>query len=426
MKCLNCGCASEHFLCKQCETIETLDKLFKEIRFYKPDTCTNPYLQAYAANSPKSHAERDIIPELLAQFEPQETEYYTCMYLLMSRDDRFENSAIRYIQAHNLSNQHTQDVLYSLIKQYIQNNLVAAQKWCHLIVKSDDLCCELYAAAAKYFSMIGDYDLADAMADKAYTLCEDTGRGKLLYFSRDGLLAEMERQKETTQKYRTKKPYWPTTEDRRRIVARFYDERGIQYPRIETKPTKVPENEFAPAKEYEGKCPADYCAFWCSPAFSAVSAKSIYQVAAVKVRDGQITDTFVSLVRPWDVGDDARRSAAKESGIPLNEIEAAEDVDLVMTRFFAFVGDDVLVSTDALEEQWKLLSRAARYTGMREISNAILDLLDVAAETAEEFDFDNNHRDFLLAHFQIDEGKTALEKAEANKFLCDALRGYGG
>ena len=230
MQCLNCGCASEHFLCKQCETIETLDKLFREIRFYKPDTCTNPYLQTYVANSPESHAERNIIPELLAQFEPQKTEYYTCMYLLMSRDDRFENSAIRYIQAHDLSDRHTQDVLYSLIKQYIQNNLVAAQKWCHLIVKSDDLCCDLYAAAAKYFSMIGDYDLADTMADKAYALCEDTDGGKLLYFSRDGLLAEMKRQKETTQKYRTKKPYWPTTEDRRRIVARFYDERGMRKP----------------------------------------------------------------------------------------------------------------------------------------------------------------------------------------------------
>ncbi len=426
MKCLNCGNTSSHYLCDSCTTIETLDKLFREIRYYKPDTCTNPYLQTYVANSPESHAERNIIPELLAQFEPQKTEYYTCMYLLMSRDDRFENSAIRYIQAHDLSDRHTQDVLYSLIKQYIQNNLVAAQKWCHLIVKSDDLCCDLYAAAAKYFSMIGDYDLADAMADKAYALCEDTDGGKLLYFSRDGLLAEMKRQKEATQKYRTKKPYWPTTEDRRRIVARFYDERGIQYPRVETKPTKVPENEFAPAKEYEGKCPTDYCAFWCSSAFSAVSAKSIYQVAAVKVRGGQIVDTFVSLIRPWDVGDDARRSAAKESGIPLNEIEAAEDVDLVMTRFFAFVGDDVLVSTDALGEQWKLLSRAARYTGMRKIPNGLLDLLDVAAETAEEFDFDNNHREFLLAHFKIDEGKTALEKAEANKSLCDALRGYGG
>ena len=426
MKCLNCGNTSSHYLCDSCATIETLDKIFREIRYYKPDTCTNPYLQTYVANSPEKHAERDIIPELLAQFEPQKTEYYTCIYLLMSRDDRFENSAIRYIQVHDLADRHTQDVLYSLIKQYTQNNLVAAQKWCHLIAKSDDFCCELYAAAAKYFSMIGDYDLADAMADKAYALCEDTGRGKLLYFSRDGLLAEMKRQKETTQKYRTKKPYWPAAEDRRRIVARFYDERGIQYPRIETKPTKVPENEFAPAKEYEGKCPADYCAFWCSPAFAAVSAKSIYQVAAVKVRDGQITDTFASLVRPWDVGDDARRSAAKESGIPLNEIEVAEDVDLVMKKFFAFVGDDVLVSTDALGEQWKLLSRAARYTGMREIPNTLLELLDVAAETAEEFDFDNNHRDFLLAHFKIDEGKTALEKAEANKLLCDALRGYDG
>lgn len=426
MKCLNCGCASEHFLCKQCETIETLDKLFSEIRFYKPDACTNPHLRAYFSGLSEKNSVCDIIPALLAQFDSQATEYYACMYFRMSKDGRFEDAALHYLQAHDMADIHSQDVLYELVRFYTPDNLVAAQKWCQRIAESGGLCCELYAAAAKYFSMIGDYNLADAMVDKATALCKDEDSRKLLYFTPGGMLAELGRQRETTQKYRTQKPYWPRTEDRRRIVARFYDERGIQYPRIETKPTKVPENEFAPAKEYEGKCPADYCAFWCSPAFSAVSAKSIYQVAAVKVRDGQITDTFVSLVRPWDVGDDARRSAAKESGISLNEIEAAEDVDLVMTRFFTFVGDDVLVSTDALEEQWKLLSRAARYTGMREISNALLDLLDVAAETAEEFDFDNNHRDFLLAHFKIDEGKTALEKAEANKFLCDALRRYGG
>lgn len=426
MKCLNCGCTSERLLCDSCTTIEALDKLFREIRFYKPDTCTNPHLQAYFSGLPEKNSVHDIIPVLLAQFDSPATEYYACMYFRMSKDGRFEDAALRYLQAHDMADIHSQDVLYELVRFYTPDNLVATQKWCHLIVKSNDLCCELYAAAAKYFSMIGDYDLADAMADKATALCKDEDRRKLLYFTPDGMLAELGRQRETTQKYRTQKPYWPRTEDRRRIVARFYDERNIRYPRIESKPTKVPENEFAAVKEYEGKCPADYCTFWCSRAFSAVSAKSIYQVAAVKVRDGQITDTFVSLVRPWDVGDDARRSAAKESGIPLNEIEAAEDVDLVMTRFFAFVGDDVLVSTDALGEQWKLLSRAARYTGMREISNAILDLLDVAAETTENFDFDNNHREFLLAHFKIDEGKTALEKAEANKSLCEALRGYGG
>ena len=53
------------------------------------------------------------------------------------------------------------------------------------------------------------------------------------------------------------------------------------------------------------------------------------------------------------------------------------------------------------------------------------DILDLAAETSEEFDFDNNTREYLLAYFSIREGKTALEKAEVNKQLYDALKEYG-
>ena len=154
------------------------------------------------------------------------------------------------------------------------------------------------------------------------------------------------------------------------------------------------------------------------------AAKGIYQVAAVKVRNGVITEEFQELIRPWD-GVADRKDAAKKAGVELSVIESAEDVDLVIPKFFAFVGDDVLVSTGALGNQAKLISRAARYAGMREIKNEFYDLLDLAADTSSEFDLANNTREYLLTHFSIAEGKSALEKAQINKHLFDALKNYG-
>ena len=138
-----------------------------------------------------------------------------------------------------------------------------------------------------------------------------------------------------------------------------------------------------------------------------------------------MVDTFESYIRPWDGGVNTKKAAAKEAGVPMEVIEGADDVDLVIPKFFSFVGNDVLVSTGALGTQAKLISRAARYTGMKEIVNEFYDLLDLAADTSADFDLANNTREYLLTHFSIEEGKSALEKAMLNKQLFDALMSYG-
>ena len=155
-----------------------------------------------------------------------------------------------------------------------------------------------------------------------------------------------------------------------------------------------------------------------------VAAKPIYQIAAVKIHNGEIIDEFQSLIRPWD-GIAGRKDAARKARVELSVIEGAEDVDQVMKKFFDFVGDDILVSTGALGNQAKLISRAARYTGMREIKNEFYDLLDLAADTSAEFDLANNTREYLLINFSITEGESALEKARINKQLYDYLMNYG-
>ena len=57
MKYLNCGSTSEHFLCAACTTADVLEKVFNEIRFYKPETCENPYLAEYASGLTEKYTE---------------------------------------------------------------------------------------------------------------------------------------------------------------------------------------------------------------------------------------------------------------------------------------------------------------------------------------------------------------------------------
>ena len=425
MKCLNCGKTAETFLCCDCQTIEILDKVFNEIRFYKPENCENPYLIEYAPGLTEKYEERDALPVILNLFDFEISEFYYCQYYRMRRDVRFEDAAVTYLNAHDLTNIRTQNVLYDLIESYIPNDFIKPKKWCETIAESQSLCCELYAVAAKYFAMIGEYDLADSVTEKGIEMCNDADSRIFLFYSPENMVSRLEKQKEDTNRYRTKKPYWPATEERRRAVAMFYDEKGIKYPRIENRPEKIKESEFAPINECFDDDLTDYCAFWCADTFSLSAAKGIYQIAAVKVRDGEIVDEFQQLIRPWD-GIADRKDAAKKAGVELSFIESAEDVDQVMPKFFAFVEDDILVSTGALGNQAKLISRAARYAGMKEIKNEFYDILDLAADTSPEFDLANNTREYLLNHFSVEEGKTALEKAKINKRLYDELVSCGG
>lgn len=426
MKCLNCGKEADAFLCDDCQTSQILDKLFYEILFYKPESCKNPYLAERVSGLTEKYAERAMIPPVLELFDFAVSDFYYCRYYRVCKDVRFETAALEYLQKHELADIHTQRVLHDLIESYVPNDFIKPKKWCELIAEAEDLCCELYADAARYFAMVGEYDTADAVTEKAIKLCNDERKRILLFGTPEGMLLKLNKQKEDTNRYRTKKPYWPTTEERRRAIAMFYDEKGIEYPRGENKSKKVKESEFAPLNECFEDRLMDYCAFWCAEAFSVSAAKSIYQIAAVKVRGNRIEDTFESFIRPWDAGSSARKTAAKEAGVPLDVIESAEDVDLVMPKFFAFVGDDVLVSTGALGNQAKLISRAARYAGMKEIKNEFYDLLDLASDTSAEFDLANNTREYLLNHFSVKEGKTALDKAKINKRLYDELVSCGG
>lgn len=424
LKCLNCGKESKEFLCENCRTEKILDKVFNEIKSYTVENCGNEFIHTYAETFEKPYEVRTCIPEILKLFNNSAAEYYYCRYYWLVREEKFEENALSYLDSHEKMDCKKQTVLNDLLTFYLRNDFVKPRKWCELIKASDNLCCELYYNAAQFFAMIGEYDFADEIIDKALAYCSEDTYNQFLFYPREKEMESLTKLKADNHRYRTKKPYWPSTQERRCAVAAIYDKKGISYPRIEPKPLKIKECDFIPIKETVDTQYLNYCAFWCAEVFVKAAIKGIYQIAAVKIRNGEITNEFQSYVRPWD-GMAGKKAAAKEAGIDVSVLDMAQDVDQVISRFFDFIGNDVLISTEALGNQAKLISRAARYSGMKEITNRFFDLLDYAADISAEFDMQNNTRKYLLDYFKLSEGKDSLEKAKRNVDIYNCLNRIG-
>lgn len=423
MKCLHCGANSPQLLCENCRTQEILEQVFFELLRYRDETCENPFVRSYMNSFDDPAEGRRHVPELLDLFDGKTGEFCRCHYHKLTRDANFELEAEMYLSSHAAWDWKKQQIMHDLFRFYEREDFVKPWEWCELVQSTDGLSAELYEDAAQFYAFVGEYDLADALVEKLQACTEED---LVLFAKREQLSSIAQKLKTDIDRYRTKKPYWPSTEARRRRLAEIYDTKGIAHPRVTLPPQKVKESDFQPISEYMDGELDDYCVFWCEEAFNpTAAAKDIYQIAAVRVRAGEIAGTFQSWVRPWKSGA-WQKSAAARGGIDLDTLKSADDVDLVMQEFFKFVGTDVLVSTQALGNQGKLLSRAARYTGMAKIDNEFFDLLDYAADCSREFDLENNTRDYLLSHFGLAEGKDAREKALRSMELYAALRKMEG
>lgn len=420
MRCLNCGKESNELLCPDCISEHILDTVFNGLKHFNPETCGR-YLKEYVETFDNPYEARNCILEILRLFDAEVSEYYYCRYYKMVRDERFEAAAIHYLDIHKIHDMKWQTVLYDLLAWYSRNEFVKPQEWCRYIKERDGLYCELYYSAAEFYAMIGEYEISEGILQKALAYCADDAYDRFLFYNREAERGSLDKLSKNIAGWR-KKPYWPQKEDKRRVLAEIYDAKGIKYPRIKKKPDKVEESAFIPVSESVEKPDKVYCVFWCAEVFSQSAAKDIYQIAAVRIRSGVVSDEFQEYIRPWKATVAAKKFAAKEAEIDVETLNSAEDVDLVMEKFFAFVRNDDLVSTDALRSQESLITRAARYSGMKSIPNKFFDLLDYAADISEEFDMQNNTRKHLLAHFNIEEGKDALGKAKANMEIYRYLK----
>ena len=124
----------------------------------------------------------------------------------------------------------------------------------------------------------------------------------------------------------------------------------------------------------------------------------IVEIAAVRVRDGQIVDEFTSLVKP---GIAIPPGATDIHGITDEEVASAPPFEAVWPKFRAFCGDDVIVAHNGYEYDFMIMRRMCRQSGEK-FDLCTYDTLPLARDLYPT----SRRLDDLARQFEIDIGRS--------------------
>lgn len=424
MKCLNCGSKFDFYLCNNCCNDKTIEKIVEIVFNYNKDKCENLYLIDFFESVSEDTEKKDCILKLLEKYNGIYKEYYFCKLLKLTKDKCYEETAINCLSGKDISDNSNQLILLDLLNYYLRDDFVKPEKWCNLIISKDNLFMELYYIAAEFFSMIAEYDKSKNLLEKMKEIINNSNYYVFAYKHNDSekFLEKINKLDSLLVRYKSGKPYWPSTEERRTKLAEIYDKKGITYGNIVSlKNKKVKEDEFELINECYEYDVNTYCSFWCNYIEGLRNIKELYQICAIKVVDNKIVDKFEKYIKPWD-GRSYAEKASKVSGVSIDVLENSESVNKVILEFDQFTGNDILISTGALGNQLNALIRAYRWSGLNKIENEFLELLDYASIVSEEFDMKNNTREYLLNYFKLEDSKDSYSKAYNNIIIFNKLK----
>ena len=86
--------------------------------------------------------------------------------------------------------------------------------------------------------------------------------------------------------------------------------------------------------------PKDYCVVDLETTGLDSEYDEILELAAIRVRNNQVVDTYSQLVKPEEEIDEFIQ---RLTGITNEMIANAENIEITLPKFLAFVGDDILV-----------------------------------------------------------------------------------
>lgn len=427
MKCFNCGIETNEYLCDNCLKEDILNNIFNQLINSKIENCDNKYILEYVNKLEDFRNVRNCIPIILSKFDSTVSDYFYCRYYKITNNPLFEETAYKYLNSHSAFDVKKQNILYDLLRFYLRQEYEKPRKWCEIIASNNNLCIELYDIASEHCSMIGDYETAKKLLQIGKSKLKS--KDSYLFSSKENMEKSLDNIQKLLDRYMNGKPYWPNTEERRLKIKKIYDEKGINYQNysISTRQyhnrsdRRVKASDFIANNEWFDDIPNNYISFFCRGIFSTKTVITMYDIGAVKVTNGQITDTFYSIVKPWE---DLRvqQEAANNLKISIEELNSANEVDIAMRKFMDFISDSLIVSTDGLGLQKEILTRAMRYAFYKKLDNPVGDILDYAANKNSIFDFENNTRDYLINYFNIPDGENSLDKAIANYKIIEELR----
>jgi len=124
----------------------------------------------------------------------------------------------------------------------------------------------------------------------------------------------------------------------------------------------------------------------------------IVEIAAVRVRNGEISDTFTSLVNP---GMEIESGAQEVHHISSADLAKAPGLEKVWPKFRKFVGEAVLIAHNGYQFDFKIIDRIAMERNEPKIGKSRYDTLYLARNL---FPDDKNSIDALADRFKLDAG----------------------
>jgi DNA polymerase-3 subunit epsilon len=125
---------------------------------------------------------------------------------------------------------------------------------------------------------------------------------------------------------------------------------------------------------------AEFCIVDIETNGSKIDKHQIIEIGAVKVKNGEITDRFESLVFCKDIN----KHITEITGITIDDTKDAPELKKVMYDFKAFLGDSIFVAHD-VKFDYKFISLSMQKVGLAPLLNRSLCSLFLAERTVESY-----------------------------------------
>lgn len=147
----------------------------------------------------------------------------------------------------------------------------------------------------------------------------------------------------------------------------------------------------------------------------------IIELAAIKVRDGSIVDTFCCLVQPSDI---VPNEIIKLTGITNEMLINAPQIDEVFKEFLDFIDEDVILGHNIDSYDMPIIRRYCEELNSDSLNNATLDTLKFARKC--DIDVPNHKLTTLTEYFNIEHNDShrALSDCIANHECYQCLKEF--
>ncbi len=147
----------------------------------------------------------------------------------------------------------------------------------------------------------------------------------------------------------------------------------------------------------------------------------IIEIGAVKVRNGEITETFSELVKPTH---NISPEITQTTGIAPKDVENCRNISAVLSEFLDFIGDDILVGHNIASFDIPIIRRIAAVEFGRKFNVQYIDTVYLSQKI---IDVPDHKLQTMLDYYGIQNARAhrAFEDCEANNKLLQALQADG-